>query len=238
MPQESKTATKQPFQRTNVVSAHKADQNVRLNEVTNRIQTKEEGVLYLTFDDGPNHNTLKLLDLLDRYHAKATFFMLEPYMERQRCAINRMVDEGHSIALHGVTHDQSKIYASATSVVDEMDQAQQTLQGITNEKTRLIRTPYGSVPHMKPSYREKVRANHFTLWDWNVDSKDWLYKDERYITEVNDQLQSIPSEHPAVILLHERATTLEHLERLLQTLSAKGYTFEALKEGMDPVQFG
>ncbi|MFK2824115.1 polysaccharide deacetylase family protein [Bacillus sp. B190/17] len=198
----------------------------------------QEQIVYLTFDDGPAPVTQEILDLLDRYEAKATFFMLEPNMRLYPDAVKEMVKQGHAAGMHGVTHNKNKIYRSSQSVVDEMKTAQHTLEGLTGLKSHLIRTPYGSVPFMTPEYREKVKEAEFKMWDWTIDSLDWKFRSQQYVPYVINQLQRPHDESkPTVILLHEKTTTLQHLEQLLQYLQINHYKTEILNENLPPFDF-
>ncbi|MEI5909032.1 polysaccharide deacetylase family protein [Bacillus spongiae] len=199
---------------------------------------ENEKTVYITFDDGPNENTEAILEILEQYGAKATFFMVEPNMRKYSQAVKSIVAEGHSVGLHGVTHDVNKFYQSSKSAINEMLTAQSTLESITGVHSKLIRVPYGSVPNMKPEYFEAVDKEGFRLWDWNVDSEDWKFNSGEYIQNVMDQLSSFTSEkQQKVILLHEKQTTLAHLELLLQNLTKQGYRMRALTEQMKPLTF-
>ncbi|MBJ6360103.1 polysaccharide deacetylase family protein [Paenibacillus sp. GCM10012307] len=110
--------------------------------------------IYLTFDDGPSSVSDKILDILDQYKVKATFFMLEPHMRTYPEILKRMVKEGHGVGIHGVTHDKHKFYHSEQTAFDEMIKGQATLESITGIKTELIRSPYGSIPYLLDSYRQ------------------------------------------------------------------------------------
>lgn len=192
--------------------------------------------IYLTFDDGPNRYTDAIIDLLDQYHAKATFFMLQPNMNKFPDTIKRMVKGGHAVGMHGVTHNASIIYQSSQTVVNEMKTGQATLEAISGVYSHLIRVPYGSVPYMKPSYFEAVYTEGFKLWDWNVDSKDWKYHSEKYVLHVLDQLEAFSNEgKPKVVLLHDRKSTLENLDKLLRKLTELGYEMKPLAEQLEPV---
>ncbi|MGM0865362.1 MAG: polysaccharide deacetylase family protein [Bacillota bacterium] len=199
---------------------------------------EDEKTVYITFDDGPNENTESILKVLNQYGAKASFFMLEPNMKKHSEAVRQMVEEGHSVGLHGVTHDVSEVYQSSESVVGEMLTAQSTLESITGIRSELIRVPYGSVPNMKPEYLKAVKREGFRLWDWNVDSEDWKYHSGEYVQNVMDQLASYSYENqPKVILIHEKPTTLAYLDSLLKKLTDQGYNMKTLTEEMDPVTF-
>lgn len=194
-------------------------------------------VAYLTFDDGPSNYTSGILDTLDTYGVKATFFMLEPQMKQYPKIVNRMNEAGHALGLHSVSHDHRKFYKSPTSVVSEMEQTLHTLESITGESTPLIRTPYGSKPYMKQEYMDAVEAHHFILWDWNVDSLDWQYRDKRFVDETLRQVKNLQNKEQApVILMHDLRATEKFLPVLLDALINMGYEFQPLNDKMKPIQ--
>ena len=195
-------------------------------------------IAYITFDDGASPNTMGILDVLEEYDVEATFFMLEPNMRRYPDAVKRLVKEGHMPAMHGVTHQVKKYYASRTSVVSEMAAGQKTIKKLTGEETWLIRTPYGSAPYMKKDYMKAVKEAGFTLWDWNVDSLDWKYRDARYVNTVKKEVLGLEKHNISpVILMHDRKETLKHLPQVLKFLKDRGYQFKTLDETLKPIQF-
>ncbi len=198
----------------------------------------DKKTIYLTFDDGPTPYTSTIVEHLNSYNMKATFFMLEPNMRMYPDKLIEIIDDGHAPALHGVTHDVSKIYRSEQTVVDEMNTAKQTLIELTGAVTHLIRTPYGSAPYMKPSYKDAVKNSGYQLWDWTIDSADWKYQSNEYVSSVIAQLENYKyPESPIVILLHDRKTTAEHLPTLLEYLKANGYHSEILTEKLISYHF-
>ncbi|WP_453991686.1 polysaccharide deacetylase family protein [Bacillus nitroreducens] len=206
-------------------------------EVTKETPAPPSQTVYLTFDDGPHKVSMDILALLDQYDAKATFFMLDGNIKNYPDAVKEMVNKGHSVGLHGVTHDKNKFYQSSKSVLGEMDQTQQTILELTGIETDLIRTPFGSAPHMTDAYKDAVDAAGYKMWDWNIDSRDWQFRDSRYVESVIDQLNNLNRvNEPIVILLHERPETLEHLPKLLDYLTEQGYEFGTLDSSMHPIQ--
>ncbi|WP_052404723.1 polysaccharide deacetylase family protein [Bacillus rubiinfantis] len=194
--------------------------------------------IYLTFDDGPSTVSHDIIAQLKKYHYKATFFMIDGNIRRYPEAVKLMVKSGEGVGLHSVSHDVNRFYSSVHTVITELQQNQQTLKEISGKESNLIRTPYGSSPHMKPEYREAVNKAGFKMWDWNIDSKDWYYKDNRYVTNVIEQLTRLQNhQEPIVILLHERKETLTHLPKLLAYLKKNGYESHSLNSDMVPVQF-
>lgn len=192
--------------------------------------------VYLTFDDGPHKVSDQLLSILNEFDAKATFFMLDGNMRNFPDAVKRMAEAGHSLGAHGVTHDKTKIYQSPQTVVAEMEQTLKTIKEITGIDSTLIRTPYGSAPYMKDPYKKAVSDKGYQLWDWNVDSKDWYYRDNRLVANTIAQVaDKAKKDEPLVILLHEREETLAQLPQLLDYLKKQNYEFKALGAEMTPI---
>jgi peptidoglycan/xylan/chitin deacetylase (PgdA/CDA1 family) len=201
-------------------------------------QIPSQKTAYLTFDDGPNRETAIILDILARNKAIATFFMLEPGIRQYSKIVKRMVNEGHAIGLHGVTHKASKFYASKHSVIREFKKTQQTLKRITGRDTMLVRTPYGSNPYMKPSYLKAVKEAGYQLWDWNADSLDWKYRDERLIKQIEKKVLQLEKKAiEPVILMHDIQETAEYLPRIILFLLNRGYSLEKLDSSIKPVLF-
>lgn len=201
-------------------------------------QNTVDKIAYITFDDGPSATTERLLDILAEYNVKATFFMLQPQMLKYPHSVLRLAEEGHALALHGVTHRQELFYQSAESVLNEMATAQNTLLELTGCRATLIRVPYGSYPHMKPEYVEAVKQAGYQMWDWNVDSRDWYYRDQRMVSETIGQIERLEQQNIApVILLHDRAETAEYVAEILEYLLSNGYRLNQLDDTMEPVVF-
>jgi len=196
--------------------------------------------IYITFDDGPTAHTKELLDILKKYNAKATFFMLGNNMGKHPDELKRLVAEGHSAGLHGMTHVKEKFYKSPDSALKEMNDARDKLNKLTGVETSLIRSPYGSKPYLTQSYRDKLAKEGYHLWDWNVDSLDW--KHPRNPQAIYDGVVSAVNKlkkqgTTPVILMHDQATTVSILPKLLERLEAEGYRFEALTKDMEPLNF-
>ncbi|WP_462411058.1 polysaccharide deacetylase family protein [Neobacillus sp. Marseille-QA0830] len=194
--------------------------------------------IYLTFDDGPTAFSGDIIALLEQYQFKATFFMIDGNIRRYPDSVKLMVASGEGVGLHSVTHRKDTFYASAASVIGELNQNHNTLLEISGVDSPLARTPYGSSPYMTDEYKAAVKDNGYIMWDWNIDSKDWYYKDERYIQSVIDQINNMAGHNgPLVILMHEKRETLAHLPKLLDYLKSQGYQCKAIDRSVVPVQF-
>lgn len=196
--------------------------------------------VYLTFDDGPTASTGKLLDILAKYDAKATFFMLGNNISQHPSQVKRLVKEGHAPGLHGMTHRKEKFYGSPAAALKEMNDDNRSLKQAAGVSTKLIRTPYGSKPYFTRTYRDKVLSAGYRLWDWNVDSEDWKHKDnsDAIYQSVMKQVAALERSKTApVILMHDQKATLKALPRILEALQKKGYRFEVLTAEQKPLNF-
>ena len=201
-------------------------------------QPSSQKTIYLTFDDGPSAFSSQIIALLEKYHYKATFFMIDGNIRRYPNAVKLMVQTGETVGLHSVSHNPKIFYASAASILSELTQNRLTLKEISGIDSYIMRTPYGSVPYMTAEYRKAVHDHGYLMWDWNIDSRDWDYKDARYVNSVITQLNRMANHQgPIVILLHDRKETLAHLPLLLDFLSKHGWSSKAIDSSMAPVQF-
>jgi peptidoglycan/xylan/chitin deacetylase (PgdA/CDA1 family) len=200
--------------------------------------TQKLKIAYLTIDDGPTYYTSKLLNILNQYHAKATFFMLNGNMNAHPADVRRMVKDGHAIGSHSVTHDVKRFYASPASAVGEMVTTRNTIKRITGITSNLMRVPYGSVPYMKQPYRTAMTKQHFIMWDWNVDSEDWRYNGSGFVNSTLSHVKSLnKSGAVPVILIHDRKATIDSLQALLSGIEKQGYTLVPLTESVQAYQF-
>ncbi|MDR4229108.1 polysaccharide deacetylase [Bacillus mojavensis] len=227
---ESTAASEQTHKEKNKTSAQKNEEQKTSPEMGK--------VVYLTFDDGPNPAASeKIMDLLQKYNAKGTFFMLKPNIERNPDLVRKMVENGHSVGSHGVTHQVSEIYKSPESFAAEMNDTLDFINEITKIKTHLIRAPYGSKPYITGQFREVVKHEHFNLWDWTVDSEDWKYTNGEFVKNTIQQVNDLVGKEPLVVLMHEKPTTSAYLEELLKYFRESGYEMKAIHDSIKPVQF-
>ncbi|XMB67503.1 polysaccharide deacetylase family protein [Mycoplasmatota bacterium zrk1] len=196
---------------------------------------------YLTIDDGPTRYTEDILNILKQYNVRATFFLLEPNIQNHKEIVTRMIEDGHSIGLHGVTHEIDKIYGSEDDFIREMNQCNNTLEKLTGKRTRLVRAPHGSYPYLNKNNRNNINNNGYILWDWNIDCTDSSSKNispEEIIDNTKSKLLMFKykeySNNP-VLLLHDKNTTKKILPNIIRILTEMNYKLEALNSKMQPV---
>lgn len=193
--------------------------------------------VYLTFDDGPNKHTAKILDLLKKYDMKATFFMLNYSMNGNPELVKDIKEAGHGLGLHGVSHRKNIFYKDIKTPATEMGQANLALDRILGTKTKLVRTPYGSKPYLSDAQYNKLKEDGFLLWDWNVDSGDSA---KAYVPAnvILERVQNgIKVKTKPVVLLHDKECTAEALEPILIWMKKNGYVSKALTEEMAPLNW-
>lgn len=211
----------------------------RIKEVAKQNKKdKEVKAIYLTFDDGPSNHSDQLLDILDAYQMKATFFMMGPGIKEYPDVVKRMKKEGFGLGLHSITHDVGKIYSSQYAPSEEMVKNREILESVTGVRSNIIRLPYGSIPYLTEAMRFILDQNDFNVWDWNVDSLDWEFKDQRYVQHTIQKIQKMEQagETP-VVLLHDKQETIKHLPKLLSYIKKQGYQTKILTNDMAPLTF-
>ena len=208
---------------------------------------KKDGVknAYLTFDDGPTKNiTPKILEVLDSYDVKASFFVMGQMADKYPEVLKKTYEEGHAICMHSYYHDYKRMYNSPEFFKEDLILTINSLKNILGEEfsTRVYRFPGGSFGKEKELYRELLKeAGYFSL-DWNVlngDSetiKDGDKKRTRNAKELVDRLKEsiVKGGNPEdiVILMHDAATkqaTVESLPEIIEFLKSEGYVFKTIK---------
>ena len=198
---------------------------------------------YLTFDDGPSSNTMQILDILDNYGVKATFFVNGHTGEVMEERYRAIVDRGHAIALHTYSHDYSNVYGGLDKFEQEIVSLRNYIKEVTGVDTTLFRFPGGSsnsrTDDIKP-YIQWLNDNGYSYWDWNCSSGDATgTKPSAEQIVANCLVQADAGYKNLVILMHDtkpKDTTVEALPALIEALQARGYEIIAIDERSTPVQ--
>lgn len=198
---------------------------------------------YLTFDDGPSANTIQILDILDNYGVKATFFVNGHTGEVMEERYKAIVDRGHAIALHTYSHDYNKVYGGLDKFEQEIVSLRNYIKEVTGVDTTLFRFPGGSsnsrTDDIKP-YIQWLNDNGYSYWDWNCSSGDATgTKPSAEQIVANCLVQADAGYKNLVILMHDtkpKDTTVEALPALIEALQARGYEIIAIDGRSTPVQ--
>lgn len=197
----------------------------------------EEKVIYLTFDDGPSTYTRQLLRILDRYGAKATFFLVDTGLCSEEL-LQQMIRSGHSVGIHSLSHDFETIYSSEEAYMKDVLAMQALIRQRTGITTMLLRFPGGSSNTVSCRYNKGIMSRltrtveeaGFTYFDWNVDSRDAAgCRDAEEIYQ--NVISGIQGKTWAVVLQHDvSACSIRAVERILVWGRCNGYRFCALNE--------
>ena len=173
----------------------------------------------LTFDDGPHPTqTKRILDILDRYGVRATFFMIGVNVERYPEAAMEVIERGHEVGNHTYSHAHLQNMSEAV-LSRELDRCEDALENLCEYRPHLFRPPEGVY---NPFVEHCSEARDYSVILWSVDTKDWEHKNADEIVERT--LSRIKSGD--IILMHDyvaKSKTPEALEILLPQLLALGY---------------
>ena len=202
----------------------------------------DEKYVYLTFDDGPSDLTPKVLDLLDQYNAKATFFVVCKNNEDCARYLSEIVERGHTLALHSYSHNYHQIYQSVDAFLSDYEKVYDWVYKETGYSPFLFRFPGGSSNGSSSvvyNIIQEMDRRGFTFYDWNVSSGDGsnLTTTENIIDNICSNIGNVSN---PVVLMHDgkgKNATLAALPTVLKNLADKGYEFRALDETSEPVQY-
>lgn len=217
------------------------DRSGNETQIERRIVVKEneelsQKIVYLTFDDGPSENTGRVLDILKKYNAKATFFVTGNN-QRYDNLMKRAHNEGHAIGLHTYSHDYKEVYASEEAYFKDLKKISDLVEKVTGEKSYIIRFPGGSSNTVSAEYTKglmtvltkKVQEKGYQYFDWNCDSTD-ASGNNVPVEKLVKNATSCRSQH-INILMHDtdaKDTTLEALPKIIEHYRKEGYTFKAI----------
>lgn len=198
-------------------------------------------LVYLTFDDGPSTYTDEILDILKEYDVKATFFVLakDGYDEQYQ----RIIDEGHTLALHSYTHQYSQIYESPEAFRQDINLLSDYLYEITGYRCEFYRFPGGSsngiIQFDKDECFDVLEEEGLVYFDWNVTSKDASSYRLSATAITNNVLSGVGQTNASVVLMHDASdkyTTVQALPGIIETLQADENTiFLPITDGTTPV---
>lgn len=193
------------------------------------VGSKDEKVLYLTFDEGyENGYTTKILDILKENNVKAAFFVTEPYIKANKELIKRMIQEGHLVCNHSKKHPSMAKLAKSNKneFNNEILSTEKTFEQVTGKKmNKFFRPPMGAYNELSLYYTKKL--GYKTVF-WSVAYKDYEVDDQPSIEEAKTTLLG-RTHNGAVILLHAISkTNTEVLDYLIHEWRNRGYDFKSL----------
>ena len=217
------------------LSAQKAADAAAVSSPQSPVPSGEK-ICYLTFDDGPSKNTPLILDILKKYNAKATFFVINT---GDIGYIQRIHDEGHTVGLHTYSHNYAQLYSSTNAYFNDLQQISDKVESIIGIRPTVMRFPGGSSNKVSAKYCKGIMTQLVTLvqekgysyFDWNISSGDADSATPSYTYIRNNVLNNARNKNSICVLMHDasaKTTTVQALPEIIEGLTNMGYRFEAL----------
>lgn len=242
-PAESSSAPVIPEIAPNAPDYQRKYPDLYVNPTEKVAPAKGDKVVYLTFDDGPSNLTPKILDILDTYEVKATFFVIGKSDEKSKDMMKEIVNRGHTIAVHTYTHDYRKIYASVDAYLDDFYKEFQLIYDATGVKPDIFRFAGGSVNGYNKKTVNAIVAEMerrgFTYYDWNASAGDAEYGATK-ASIYRDSVNGIKTHTRSILLCHDtnaKGDTLSQLPSIIWEAKRNGYRFEKLDASVQPIVF-
>lgn len=199
--------------------------------------SKNEKVVYLTFDDGPSKYTPEVLNILEKYNCKATFF-ITGMNASYRKYIKVAHDQGHTIGLHTYSHNYSKVYASVDAYFEDLEKVGQLAKEYIGFVPKYIRFPGGGSNTISARYTKgimtkltkMVEEKGYKYYDWNAENGDGYAKMSQ-----SEMLKraTASSANQIMILMHDangKQNTVDILPKVIEYYQKRGYTFKAIDD--------
>ena len=179
-------------------------------------------VIALTFDDGPGSYTAHLLDILDQYGAKATFFLIGSKVSGQASVVRSIQARGHQLGNHSWSHPELP-KLSVDQIAGEIDRTNEAIRQATGVKPSILRPPYGAVNGV---VLEQLRLRNMSSILWSVDTRDWADRNSQIVCS-----RAVAGARPgAVILMHDiHQTSVNAVPCILSSLKQQGYSFVTIQ---------
>lgn len=202
----------------------------------NQADAATGGICYLTFDDGPSDNTLKILDILDAYGIKATFFVVGTAKTQYLPGI---AARGHAIGLHSTNHRYDVIYKDINSYLADVKGISDIVYNATGIRTNIMRFPGGGsnkvsaefCPGLMTDLTVRMPGLGYSYFDWNVDSGDASAPKVSAAKIAQNVLNGAKGKSSICVLMHDtdaKSTTVEALPAIIEGLDAMGFRFAPL----------
>ena len=172
-------------------------------------------VIALTFDDGPGPHTAHLLDILDQYGAKATFFLIGSKVSSQANVVRSIQARGHQLGNHSWSHPELP-KLPVDQIASEVDRTNEAIRQATGVTPAILRPPYGAV---NGAVLEQRGMSSIL---WSVDTRDWADRNSDIVCS-----RAVAGARPgAIILMHDiHQTSVNAMPCILSALKQQGYSF-------------
>ncbi len=204
----------------------------------NSEEENNDGIIYLTFDDGPGSYTDKILDILNQNDVKATFFVTLAGSDE---TLKREANEGHTVALHTATHNYN-IYNSVESYFEDLNRVSKRVKDVVGIDSKYIRFPGGSSNTVSKGHKKgimktlakEVQDRGYKYFDWNVDVNDagsCVGARDKSGCVLNNFKKGLHPNRYNVVLMHDiKSYTADALDEMIKYGKEKNYTFKVIDD--------
>lgn len=182
----------------------------------------------LTFDDGPSAYTDQILDLLEQYGCRATFFIVGTRVAKRQETVARAARLGCELGTHSWDHANLRDL-DREGIDDQLGRSIRAIERASDARVVLMRPPYGAIGD---ALRAACRQLQLPILRWSLDTRDWETKDAQatYDAIMNDV------QNGSIILCHDTvASTAEAMARVIPALQARGYQLVTVTEMFEAV---
>lgn len=235
---------------TYTVTYRVADSSGNVTEAKRTVTVKKpipatgDKVIYLTFDDGPGAHTARLLDILDKYNVKVTFFVTNQFSGYQNM-IGEAYRRGHTIAIHTYSHRYQNIYSSVDAYLADFNAIKDIVVAQTGEEPWLFRFPGGTSNTISRKHCHGIMTTlahemlnrGYVYCDWNVSSGDASgHASEQSV--INNVINGIAGKNTAIVLQHDiHGYSVSAVDDIIEWGINNGYVFKAMTKDSPVVQF-
>lgn len=192
--------------------------------IENKHIDKNKPMVALTFDDGPHfENTIRILNTLSKYGAKATFFMVGENVEKNKEIPKKVIEQGSEIGTHTLNHkDLNKL--NEEEILEQITMSSKIIEECSGTSIKLLRPPYGNNNEI---VRSVSKSQEKAIILWNVDTEDWKSRDaEKVYKHVIENVKN-----GDIILMHDiYSSTADATEKIVKELTEKGYQLVTISE--------
>ncbi len=207
-------------------------------------ETQAAHKVYLTFDDGPSKYTEEILDILDAYEVKATFFVLGKEDEHSIEMLREIASRGHTVGMHSYSHKYADIYRSVEDFSADYYRIYSYILENTGIQSTCYRFPGGSSNTVSDLdmhiFADFLEEQEVVFYDWNISSGDAGSTLLDVDTLVENATADIPKHGTSIILMHDaasRPTTVEALPEIIENILAMEDTvILPITEDTTPIQ--
>ena len=196
------------------------DNDFAYDPITNNKSYKEDKLVALTFDDGPNYNTNRILNILNKYNVKATFFVLGTKIKGNEYILQKMFDSGMEIGNHTFNHLLLTKY-SEDKIKEEIESTSNLIYNVIGKKPMLLRPSYGS-------FNNKIKkVTTMPIIIWNIDTLDWKYHNSK---RISNRIFSKVKDGDIVLMHDIYSATANALDIIIPRLLNDGYKLVTVSE--------